>query len=130
MNMEKVYFSKNKKKLVFAVKVEGDVKNVSFANFGGSFATSDEKLQAEIEKSFYFKKGIVYTGAKKSVKNAGKKGGKGESGGEEYPEVRDINGAAEVLSAKKIDVSKIGSVEDLLAVAAESGISFPNLEVE
>jgi len=129
--MNKVYFSKNKSKIVFSIKVENSVKNISFSNFGGSYSTSNKEEQEAIEKSYYYKTGLIYlSGDFKSEKIPDIK--KSDIEPVEYPEVSDLNDAVSILRAKPYNVhhTKLKNREAILSVAKDIGVSFPNLKVE
>ncbi|MCL2650317.1 MAG: hypothetical protein FWD60_04720 [Candidatus Azobacteroides sp.] len=129
--MNKVYFSNDKAKILFFIKVKNELKNVSFSNFGGSYSTSDEDEQKEIEKTFYFKKGLIYcsknSDSKKTVDTE-----KDNHELVEFPDVTDLNDAVAILkgSPYKIHYSKLKSKDDILSVAKDIGVSFPNLPIE
>jgi len=128
--MDKVYFSKNKAKIVFSVNVENSVKTVSFSNFGGSYSTPDEKEQKAIEKSFYFKKGLIFLSEK--LEQSANKEEKENIEPKEFPEVNVLNDAVSILRGDpyKVHHAKLKSKDAILTVAKELGISFPNLKSE
>ncbi|GAB6119228.1 hypothetical protein [Dysgonomonas termitidis] len=126
--MRKVYFSKDKAKIVFAVKLSGGVKNVTFSNFGGSYATSCKEEQKAIEDSFYFKRGLVYTASGTDGEQSEEEE---ESGSTEIGHVTNIQQAKELLrsSPYNIPYQQLGTPEKILRAAGELNISFPKLKL-
>jgi len=124
--MDKVYFSKDKAKIVFAVNVGDSVKNISFSNFGGSFSSFDEKEQDAIERSYYFKKGLIFLSEKA---NQSKKFEEKKLDSKEYPEITDLNDAVSILRGDpyKIHYSKLKNKDAIFSIANDVGVSFPNL---
>ena len=128
--MNKVYFSKGKAKILFAVKIENSVRNISFSNFGGVYSTSDEHEQKAIEETFYFKNGLIYVSKKQG--STGKNNKSVSFDPEEFPEVTVLNDAVAILRGDpyKVHHSKLKSKDAILVVAKDLNISFPNLESE
>ncbi|MDR2002397.1 MAG: hypothetical protein LBQ74_05140 [Prevotella sp.] len=126
--MRKVYFSKDKAKIVFAVKLSGGVRNVTFSNFGGSYTTSDKEEQKAIEDSFYLKKGLVYH----TPGPDGEQSDEDESSGStEIGHVTNIQQAKELLRSSPYDIpyQRLSTPEKILRAAEELNISFPNLKI-
>jgi hypothetical protein len=127
--MSKVYFSKDKAKLVFAVKVGDKVKNISFSNFGGSYTSDNEDEQKAIEKTFYFKKGLIYSLDRNKSE---------ETEGEENPidnendiveDITDIQAAKEYLISKcNVPHQSLRTPDAILKQAELNKVSFPNLK--
>jgi len=128
--MDKVYFSKNKAKIVFAVKVGSETKNISFSNFGGSYSTFDEDVQKAIEDTFYFRTGLIY--CSKNQKLNTNQNNKSGIIPKEYPDVTDLNDAVAVLRGEpyKVHHARLKNKEAILSVAKDVGASFPNLSIE
>jgi len=126
--MNKVYFSKDKAKILFAVKVKNELKNVSFSNFGETYSTSDADEQKAIEETFYFKKGLIYC-PENTKTNRDESLVANDSEPVEYPEVTVLNDAVAILKSEpyKVHGSKLKSKEAILSVAKELGVLFPNL---
>lgn len=125
--MKKVYFSKNKAKIVFAIKLGESVKNISFSNFGGSYSTSDEDEQKKIEDTFYFKNGLIYSVSEKKTEN--KQSDKIEDTEVQvYDNVTDINGAVAILKGDpyKVHHMKLKSPGEVMEQANLYNVSFPN----
>ena len=123
--MTKVYFSKDKAKIVFSFQIGNEVKTVMFTKFGGTYSTSDKEIQKAIENSFYFKTGKVFLNTNTSDSESDT-----DDSDEikEFPDVIIINDAVAILTGEyKVAKSKLKSKEAVFTVAKELGVSFPNL---
>ncbi|MDR1089946.1 MAG: hypothetical protein LBL79_02630 [Prevotella sp.] len=128
--MKKVYFSKNKAKIVFTIKVGDVVKNISFSNFGGSYSTSGVEEQKVIEDTFYFKNGLIYSVSEKKPEK--KQSDKVKMPARVYDNVTDINGAVATLKGEpyKVHHMKLKDPASVIEQAELNDVSFPNWKVE
>lgn len=123
--MRKVYFSKDKQKFQFSAKVNDEVKNITFLNFGGSFGTSDKGEQEAIENSFYFKKGLIYLAESTQEKE--------DVSPDDDKIVRED--VPDYQTARQVLMSEYGlkpqavpnNPDGILKAAAKVGVLFPNL---
>jgi hypothetical protein len=129
--MKKVYVSKTGGSITFYVKVKEEAKLVSLNSFDLTFKTEDAEIQKGIEASKFFKEGKIKLLRSEGADVKTPKSDKTPSVITEFPDVKDVNGAIEVLTGKPYNVAK-GSLKTPEAVkerATEKGISFPNLNL-
>jgi hypothetical protein len=127
--MQKVYFSRNKAKIVFSVRYgDNKVKNVQFSNFGGSYSTSDVEEQKAVEDTFYFKNGLIYTLTE--PENEEPASVLSDDSIEDVAEdITDIQSAKKYLQTKyNISHQSLRSPDAILKQAELNKISFPNLK--
>jgi len=126
--MKKVYFSKEKAKIVFSVMIGNKEKSISFCNFGGSYASNHKDEQKAIEETFYFKKGYIHLlNTNDSIDSANTEDDS-SIGLTDYPEITNINEAIELLMKEPFNISKkkLSSPEVIHQIASENCIMFSN----
>lgn len=128
MTSYRIYKSTTGVEYNFYVGVDGKEEFVSFSGPGAVVFVEDPKLAEAIEESDLFKKRkiilVSVVGDSGDPINENKAA---ERIGDEFPEVKNMIDAIEVLTTKYgVNESDIGRKAQVLAKAEELGVIFPN----
>jgi hypothetical protein len=125
----KRYISKSGKEITFPVNIKGRRTFVSVGKEGCPLVTSDESVQAQIEKNYYFVNGQVVIHSIEGAPERGEESG-GNPGLTDLPEVTRINDAIDLLENPpySVEAGKVKTVAQAKKAAAGLGICFPNLK--
>jgi hypothetical protein len=125
MTSYRIYKSTTGVEYNFYVGVDGKEEFVSFSGPGAVVFVEDPKLAEAIEESDLFKKRkIVLVSV---VGDSIDENKAAERIGDEFPEVKNMIDAIEVLTTKYgVNESDIGRKAQVLAKAEELGVIFPN----
>lgn len=125
MTSYRIYKSTTGVEYNFYVGVDGKEEFVSFSGPGAVVFVEDPKLAEAIEESDLFKKRkIVLVSV---VGDSIDENKAAERIGDEFPEVKNMIDAIEVLTTKYgVNESDIGRKAQVLAKAEELGVRFPN----
>jgi len=111
----------------FPVDINSKTYWISISGEQLEYSTPNKQIQEAIEKTKYFSNkeiGIAFEDKKTEEKTV--------IVPSEFPEVTDLNGVVAILKGEpyKVHHSKMKSKEDVLKIAQEFGVSFPNLVLD